>query len=281
MADRWFVDYRNRGLDRQCRLCTSLAFDASGNPHISYYDWPNGDLKHAWQSGGSWHTETVDSTGNVGLYTSLAFDTSGNPHISYYDNTNGDLKHARKSGGVWYNEIVDSACDVTEYNSLAFDASGNPHISYYDYTNEDLKYASATLAPPNTIGYSATVTGGQNTVIQSSNGAFCSIPPGSSATISPSVVLNNTGDAAAKVEARFTTNVSGLFGMLSGSNVLNASKFEIGPTGSLVALNDDGIDVQVATAPVGITNLDAKLSVPALQAPGEYSGTVILMFSNA
>lgn len=48
---------------------------------------------------------------------------------------------------------------------------------------------------------------------------------------------------------------------------------------NLVRLNNEDTDVQVATAPpAGITDLDAKLTVPATQSPGAYSGNVILTF---
>jgi len=122
---------------------TSLALDASGNPHVSYYDDTTDDLKYARKSGGVWTIETADGSANfVGVYTSLALDASGNPHVSYQDNTTDDLKYARKSGGVWTIETADGSANfVGSYTSLALDASGNPHVSYYDGTTNDLKYA--------------------------------------------------------------------------------------------------------------------------------------------
>jgi len=122
---------------------TSMRLDALGNPHISYYDVTNGDLKYASKSGSEWAIENVSATGdNVGQYTSLALDVQGIPHISYYDVTSHDLKYASKSGSSWTIETVDSPGDVGQYTSLALDAQGNPHIAYYDATNGDLKYAS-------------------------------------------------------------------------------------------------------------------------------------------
>jgi len=122
---------------------TSLALDASGNPHVSYYDGTAGDLRYAWKSEGVWTAETADGSANsVGWYTSLALDASGNPHVSYNDNTTGDLKYARKSGGVWTIETADgSANNVGRHTSLALDASGTLHVSYLDTTTGDLKYA--------------------------------------------------------------------------------------------------------------------------------------------
>jgi hypothetical protein len=84
------------------------------------------------------------------------------------------------------------------------------------------------------------------------------------------------------VEARFDDKIGGVFGIISGTNVLPAGNFQLGPTGTLTALSDSGTDVQVATAaPAVTTSLDAKLSVPSAQPSGLYAGNVILTFSNA
>ena len=124
---------------RNVRGGKSLALDSNDNPHISYYDDVNDDLKYAYYDG-SWHLETVDSNGDVGIYTSIDLDNNNNPHISYWDYTNGNLKYAFFDG-IWNIEVVDDTGKVGPDNSLALDSEGNPHISYFDSTSEDLKYA--------------------------------------------------------------------------------------------------------------------------------------------
>ncbi|MFH2070296.1 MAG: fibronectin type III domain-containing protein [Elusimicrobiota bacterium] len=119
--------------------CSSMAIDGSGNPHISYYDSTNTDLKYARWNGSSWSNETVDSEVSVGSHTSIALDGSGNAHISYYDCTNTDLKYARWNGVSWSTQTLDSAGNVGYYTSIAIDGSGNAHISYSGGSN--LKYA--------------------------------------------------------------------------------------------------------------------------------------------
>ncbi|MBI2556679.1 MAG: hypothetical protein HYW13_04560, partial [Planctomycetes bacterium] len=112
---------------------TSIAIDASGNAHISYYDRTNYNLKYATNASGEWVTTTVDSDG-YGPSTSIDMDTSGNAHISY--SANG-LKYATNASGAWVTTTVDSVGG--SYASIALDASGNAHISY---SANGLKYAT-------------------------------------------------------------------------------------------------------------------------------------------
>src|SRR5512136_173662 len=47
----------------------SLALDALGRPHITYYD---GALQYARYDGAAWYLSPVDSSGDVGAWNSLA-----------------------------------------------------------------------------------------------------------------------------------------------------------------------------------------------------------------
>ena len=120
---------------------SSLAIDADDNPHISYYDKTNKNLKYAKRVDGKWTSEVIDSDNDVGQYTSLALDSSGNPHISYYFVTGGDLRYATYDGSSWVIETLDVANNVGHYSSLKLDSLDNPHIAYYDYEAGNLKYA--------------------------------------------------------------------------------------------------------------------------------------------
>ena len=124
---------------------SSIALDSAGNPHISYFDSTNADLKYASWNGWNWVIETVDSEGYVGEYCSLALDSNGNPHISYFGSMNDDLKYAVKDGSSWNIQVVESSASGLYAMSMTLDSNGNPHIIYAEYivdwANSALKYA--------------------------------------------------------------------------------------------------------------------------------------------
>jgi hypothetical protein len=134
---------------------STIAVDSGGAtplPHIAYRDFSNDDLKYAYATGPDfydleWHTETVDTTGNVGRYASIALDGDGTPHITYYDEDNYDLKHAYRPGQEWLTETVDSDGDVGRWSSLAIDEEGTLHVAYYDASNGTVKYATLVTPP--------------------------------------------------------------------------------------------------------------------------------------
>lgn len=132
----------------------SLALDASGRPHVAYWDGefqgePH-DLVYAHFDGTSWITEIVDSPGDVGRGASIALDSHGYPHISYFDQTQVTLKYAAYDGSQWQVTTVDNV-ELIGFNfrtAIAVDSRDRVHIVYsaYHFQNPDwygrLKYAT-------------------------------------------------------------------------------------------------------------------------------------------
>jgi hypothetical protein len=120
---------------------TSLALGKNEQPHASYYDWLDYDLKYAVFKGGKWVNEVVDSEGDVGGYTSLVLVDDGRPLIAYYDFTNQDLKLAWKAGGRWQTRVLDHVGEVELYPSLARTENGQVYLSYIADDGASLKVA--------------------------------------------------------------------------------------------------------------------------------------------
>jgi len=142
---------------------TAIAFDASNQAVVSYYDPINTRLKVAMRDGGTicdsisgdanWSCEIVDNTGSdaVGERTSVAVDGNDVIWVSYYDGgTETALKVASRNGGGsgsctdtdWNCETVDNTgTDTGSYTSIAIAPNGIPWVSYYDTTNTGLRVA--------------------------------------------------------------------------------------------------------------------------------------------
>ena len=150
----------------------------------------------------------------------------------------------------------------------------------------------AALAAPvvmaDNVNYQANVMSGQNTAVTTNAGGndFGDVTPGSADNENVgSLTLTNSGNANANVNAKFTTSVVADYGLVSGTDVIGGSNFQIGINGFELALND----VDVADPGIALTgsevpaddavDYDAILDVPAGQASGLYTGTVQLTFS--
>jgi hypothetical protein len=75
---------------------SSVAVDALGGYHVSFYEYTGRNLVYAGKpaGGGSWALQTADVTGDIGQYSSIVVNAAGEVYIAYYDVTNGDLKFA-------------------------------------------------------------------------------------------------------------------------------------------------------------------------------------------
>jgi len=121
---------------------TSIALDSSENPHISYYDQTNSDLKYAFWTGSDWDIQTVDSTDDVGMQTSIALDSTDNPHISYSSkNESRYLKYTFWTGNDWYFQVITKIAYFSgPHISITLDTNNTPHISCYRGSMGGLSY---------------------------------------------------------------------------------------------------------------------------------------------
>ncbi|MHA1937511.1 MAG: hypothetical protein ACW97O_04810 [Candidatus Thorarchaeota archaeon] len=130
---------------------TSIAIDPlTDTTYVSYYDATNKTLRLAMNrgfgSGGncgpnnSWLCQTIDSSGDVGMYSSIAVNPStGGIGIAYYDATNGQLKYAHGEicpTCVWSKDIIDKPIlfptdNKGQHASLKYHSNGRPYIAYY------------------------------------------------------------------------------------------------------------------------------------------------------
>lgn len=132
--------WQSQTLDDAGYGALSLAVDAGGYAHISYWDGQR--LKYAYQDASGWNFELADNNLNTGQSSSIVLDKNGYPHISYWDYGNDSLKYAYKDAGGWRQVTVDDIGNAGEYNSIALDQSGRVHISYNKgYPDYDLLYA--------------------------------------------------------------------------------------------------------------------------------------------
>ena len=148
--------------------------------------------------------------------------------------------------------------------------------------------ASAEKVPiKESVEYSVNVKG-IDVSISIAEADFGDMAPGVLKELSPSFTLDNTGGLEALVEAAFTIEVGGTYGLTNSSKgykptpsegkVIPADNFELNE----IPLDNEGQDVEIGTVTSQSTeDFSAGLNVPSYQEAGKYNGTVELIFSIA
>ncbi len=119
---------------------SSLAFDGSGRPHVSFVrmvDGPTADVVYATRGESGWEEERVSTLSSLELgftgarrSTSLALTAEGAPVVAFAD-TEAVWLATRSAGGAWRAETVlaRSGAPLGQLVSLAVDAAGLPHVA--------------------------------------------------------------------------------------------------------------------------------------------------------
>jgi len=127
----------------------SLAIDANGRPHVSYFGNKNDTdtspfgLKYAHWNGAKWVITYIEDVGRTVAETSIALDSQGDPHISYFSMPSRNLQYAHIDPGTqkWVTEVVEAVGDVGVTNSMRLDSDDLPRIAYWDETLQRVRYA--------------------------------------------------------------------------------------------------------------------------------------------
>ncbi|MFQ5554900.1 MAG: hypothetical protein ACE5GC_05970 [Acidimicrobiia bacterium] len=142
-GDAWSIETIDA--DGDTGRYSSLAFDADGNPHVSYFlldSRTSGTVRYATNRGGTWETADVDAlddvrTGFTGArrITSLALDAEGSPHVVYSDES--VVRYATLEAGSWVVSGVATAGDraLGQLVSFELDGAGTPHIALFEVTS--------------------------------------------------------------------------------------------------------------------------------------------------
>jgi hypothetical protein len=105
-GDLIYRKWNGKGWERQTidtdnKTGSSIAVDSKGNPHVSYIDRNNGELKYAQLVNNTWELQTVDSIGNCWWSgTSIKLDNSDNVYISYFDYDSNSTKIATTGSNI-------------------------------------------------------------------------------------------------------------------------------------------------------------------------------------
>lgn len=146
-GDGWrgeFVETTERNNGQAVGFSTCLAIDKDNNPHLTYSNQSQPQMRYAVRRNNQWRIQVVDAMAGVGYpdRNAIALDASNIPYISYHDAGLGQLKLAYPAGKEWVVEIVD---DGGFTSSVAVDKE-EIYLAYGDSARSALKVARRPLS---------------------------------------------------------------------------------------------------------------------------------------
>ena len=129
------------GTNSRAGRYTSLVYDFSLIPHITYFDFSDGNMYEAYFTNKKWHFRPIDNSMILGS-ASLSLDSTEKPHVLMYNGLLGSIEMAsRTSTPQWLGDtVIASRLSPDNKISLKVDSSNHYHIAYYDPINKDLVY---------------------------------------------------------------------------------------------------------------------------------------------
>jgi hypothetical protein len=110
----------------------AMVTDSSSKLHICYYTGFNKELKYATNAGGSFVTQTIDTTTAYGpIGSSIAADSVGKAHISYAKSDK--LMYATNAGGSWNVTELQTIYTITYPTYIAIGSDDVVHMTYTSY----------------------------------------------------------------------------------------------------------------------------------------------------
>ncbi|MFL2957167.1 MAG: putative Ig domain-containing protein [Candidatus Thalassarchaeaceae archaeon] len=137
-------------------LYSDIDLDSDGNPHISYFDATNNQIKYAKFDGTSWTITVITTVGSASSHTSIVLDDLDKAHVAYRNSNNGNLEMASWSGSDWAMTTQDNGgTGITDNSGVEINIlDGKKYLAFYNGGNDNLEFATAGYYSPLLTGNS-------------------------------------------------------------------------------------------------------------------------------
>ena len=108
-AAGWHAELIERTASWTNTYSSSIALDATGDPHVSFFGGQDGDLRFAHRHLGVWQTEAAYPWSIAGQFSSLDLDAQGKPWIAFYDPGQLLLRYAHRAPDGWQADVIQAS----------------------------------------------------------------------------------------------------------------------------------------------------------------------------